>query len=76
MPKFLENKLKKKFGAKSKAPYKIMNAIGAMHGNKETAKGEAMERKHEAKVSGLHSIPKKKKKKKDTSDPFARAMNK
>ena len=48
MPKFLENKLKKEYGEKSAIPYKVMNSIGAMHGNKETAKGAAMERKHEA----------------------------
>lgn len=48
MPKFLEDKLKARYGAKSDVPYKIMNSIGAMHGNKETAKGAAMERKHEA----------------------------
>lgn len=50
MPKFLENKLKKEYGAKSSAPYKVMNSIGAMHGNKETAKGKNMERKHKSKV--------------------------
>lgn len=48
MPKFLEDKLKKEYGAKSSTPYKVMNKIGAMRGNKETAKGEDMEKKHEA----------------------------
>jgi hypothetical protein len=48
MPKFLEKKLKAQYGADSKIPYKIMNSIGAMHGNKETAKGAAMEKKHES----------------------------
>ena len=47
MPKFLEAKLKAEYGANSKIPYKVMNKIGAMHGNKETAKGAAMEKKHE-----------------------------
>ncbi len=47
MPKFLETKLKKEYGAKSKIPYKVMNKIGAMKGNKETAKGKAMEKKHD-----------------------------
>lgn len=47
-PVFLEKKLKKEYGAKSKIPYAIMNKIGAMHGNKETDKGRAMERKHQA----------------------------
>ncbi len=46
MPKFLEEKLKKEYGAKSKIPYKVMNSIGAMRGNKETEKGAEMERKH------------------------------
>lgn len=46
MPKFLEDKLKQEYGADSKTPYKVMNKIGAMRGNKETAKGRAMEAKH------------------------------
>jgi len=46
MPQFLEKKLKAEYGADSKVPYKVMNALGAMRGNKETAKGKAMERKH------------------------------
>lgn len=50
MPKFLEDKLKKEYGANSKIPYKVMNSIGAMRGNKVTSKGEAMQRKHDAKV--------------------------
>src|ERR1700690_3476044 len=50
MPKFLETKLKKEYGEKSAVPYKVMNSIGAMRGNKETAKGRAMEEKHEAKM--------------------------
>jgi len=48
MPAFLEAELKKKYGGDSAVPYKIMNSIGAMRGNKETAKGRAMDRKHEA----------------------------
>jgi hypothetical protein len=51
MPEFLEKKLKARYGAKSSTPYKIMNSIGAMRGNKETAKGRAMERKHNTKSS-------------------------
>lgn len=51
MPKFLEQKLKKEYGAKSKVPYMIMNKMGAMHGNKETAKGKRMTKKHQAKIS-------------------------
>lgn len=49
MPKFLEDKLKSQYGANSSTPYKVMNSIGAMRGNKETAKGRAMEKKHNAK---------------------------
>ena len=52
MPKFLEDKLKAEYGENSKIPYKVMNKIGAMHGNKETAKGRAMERKHEREING------------------------
>lgn len=37
MPKFLEGKLKREYGANSKVPYKVMNAIGAMRGNKRDA---------------------------------------
>lgn len=50
MPKFLEAKLKAEYGANSSIPYKVMNKIGAMHGNKETAKGRAMDVKHERKL--------------------------
>lgn len=53
MPKFLENKLKRRYGANSAIPYKIMNSIGAMRGNKETAKGRAMAKKHALKLSSL-----------------------
>lgn len=47
MPEFLEKKLKSEYGADSKIPYKVMNKIGAMKGNKTTAKGMAMQEKHE-----------------------------
>lgn len=53
MPKFLENKLKKEYGANSKIPYKVMNSIGAMRGSKETAKGKAMQKKHNIKIGAL-----------------------
>ena len=46
MPKFLETKLKKEYPGNPHAVYGTMNAIGAMHGNKETKKGAAMEKKH------------------------------
>lgn len=48
MPKFLEDKLRAEYGDNDSAVYGTMNKIGAMHGNKETAKGREMERKHEA----------------------------
>ena len=44
----LEKKLKMEYGKKSSIPYKIMNKMGVMKGNKTTAKGRAMEKKHEA----------------------------
>jgi hypothetical protein len=51
MPKFLEDRLKREYGADSDIPYKTMNRLGAMHGNKETAKGREMQRKHDRKGS-------------------------
>ncbi len=54
MPKFLENKLKAEYGNNPRAIYGTMNKIGAMHGNKETAKGVAMERKHAASMKHPH----------------------
>lgn len=59
MPKFLEAALRKEYGDNSHAIYGTMNRLGAMHGNKETAKGRAMERKHEAKVAKSKPAPKK-----------------
>jgi hypothetical protein len=50
MPAFLEKKLKAEYGDNPHAIYGTMNKIGAMKGNKETAKGKAMEKKHEAKM--------------------------
>lgn len=59
MPAFLEKKLKtearkKGMSGKQAARYVFgaMNNMGAMHGDKITAKGEAMERKHKAKLRG------------------------
>jgi hypothetical protein len=67
MPAFLERKLKaearKKHlkGKRAKAyVYGSMNNMGAMHGNKETAKGRRMEAKHKADM--LRKAKKKKKK--------------
>jgi hypothetical protein len=45
MPKALEAKLKKEYGAKSDVPYKIMNKLGYMRGSKTTAKGKALEKR-------------------------------
>lgn len=53
MPLFLENALRKAAAKKGlsgkradRYTYGAMNRMGAMHGNRETAKGEAMEKKH------------------------------
>ena len=46
MPRFLEKKLKARYGEGSPIPYKIMNAMGVMEGNRVTAKGRRMEAKH------------------------------
>jgi hypothetical protein len=45
-PRFLEEKLKKEYGKNSDIPYKVMNKLGIMRGNKETAHGRALEKKH------------------------------
>lgn len=50
MPKFLEKQLRAEYGNNDRAVYGTLNAIGAMHGNKETAKGKAMQKKHDAKA--------------------------
>ena len=47
MPKFLEEKLKKEYPGDNHAVFGTMNKIGAMRGNRETAKGKTMEKKHE-----------------------------
>lgn len=49
MPVFLERVLRKQYGNNPHAIYGTMNKIGAMRGNKETAKGKAMQRKHDKK---------------------------
>ena len=54
MPKFLEDKLKAEYPNNPHAVYGTLNAIGAMHGNKETAKGVRMEAKHMAKMGHPH----------------------
>jgi hypothetical protein len=50
MPKFLEDKLRAEYGNNPSAIYGTMNKLGAMKGNKETAKGRKMQAKHDAKV--------------------------
>jgi hypothetical protein len=55
MPQFLESKLKKEYGEKSKIPYMVLNKIGAMKGSKETKKGRAMEKKHDSKTKALEN---------------------
>lgn len=50
MPEFLEKKLKQEYGNNNRAVYGTLNKIGAMKGNKITAKGRRMERKHNADV--------------------------
>lgn len=63
MPQFLEDKLKREYAGKGlkgrrlqNAIYGTLNNIGAMHGSKETAKGRAMERKHQRKVNGFRVV--------------------
>lgn len=58
MPKFLEEKLRKEYGYGKEADRKIygtMNKLGAMRGNKETAKGRAMTAKHNRDVKAKAS---------------------
>lgn len=63
MPKFLERALRKSAAAAGKEGkaadryvYGAMNNMGAMHGNQETAKGRAMERKHESQGSARNRM--------------------
>lgn len=56
MPAFLEAKLKRQYPNNPGAVYGTMNAIGAMHGNKITPKGRAMERKHSRDMKRKTSI--------------------
>lgn len=46
MPKFLEAKLRAEYGNNPRAIYGTLNRLGAMRGNKETAKGKAMQAAH------------------------------
>lgn len=45
MPKYLEQKLKKEYPNNPGAVYGTMNKLGYMKGNKETAKGRALDKK-------------------------------
>lgn len=61
MPQFLEKKLKTEARKKgftgrraARYVYGAMNNMGAMQGNKETAKGAEMQRKHSRKVANQH----------------------
>ena len=56
MPKSLERKLKKEYGADSATPYKIMNKLGFMRGNKETEKGRQADKKHRNKLRSSSMI--------------------
>lgn len=65
MPAFLEKKLRaeaKKKGLTGKRAdeyvYGAMNNMGAMHGNKETAKGLAMDKKHSKDMKKKVNLPK------------------
>lgn len=49
MPQFLEKKLASEYGAGDPRVYATMNSLGLMHGNKETAKGRAAQKKHDRK---------------------------
>ena len=51
MPKFLEDKLKAEYPNDKAAPFKIMNKLGYMKGNKITAKGVEADNKHKKKLS-------------------------
>ena len=73
MPKFLEAKLKKQYGADSDVPYKIMNKIGAMHGNKETPKGAAMEAKHAATKVAEDPLTRRKRKQRASAEKTVRS---
>ena len=51
MPKFLQAKLKSEYPNNPSAVYGTLNNIGAMRGNKVTAKGRAMDKKHAMKIA-------------------------
>jgi hypothetical protein len=57
MPAFLENKLKAEYGATSPIVYKVLNRLGALRGSRETAKGRAMQAKHDRDVGARRAKP-------------------
>ncbi|HMJ82712.1 MAG TPA: hypothetical protein VK504_06075 [Vicinamibacterales bacterium] len=57
MPRFLEEKLKREYPNNPHAVFGTMNKLGAMHGNKETAKGRAMQVKHDRDMSHARTHP-------------------
>ena len=63
MPAFLEAILKKAAASKglkgkraAKYTFGALNNMGAMHGNKVTAKGERMQEKHDAKLASVERL--------------------
>lgn len=75
MPQLLEKRLKAEAAKKGMSGkraasyvYGAMNNMGAMHGNQETAKGAAMEEKHESHLTRQHEDMKKFKGKSTTYD--------
>ena len=54
-PAFLEQKLKREYPNNPSAVYGTLNAIGAMRGNQETAKGRALQAKHDARTNGRNA---------------------
>lgn len=66
MPRFLESQLRSQAAKKGLTGdradsyvYGTMNSIGAMHGSKTTAKGRAMERKHEVTRRAMSKLGRK-----------------
>lgn len=50
MPEFLKKRLEREYPNNPSAVWGTLNKIGAVRGNRETAKGREMEKKHVAKV--------------------------
>jgi hypothetical protein len=55
MPAFLEQKLQREYGPNSPIVYATLNKLGALRGNKETAKGRAMQAKHDRDVAAARA---------------------